>query len=224
MNDQEPSEQQKHWRELAEQLGLPVDAEESPAPVSAPRPSSESLSKRPPDAAIVSRGRGESETRDQDEPGGRGSGTTTPAGDVEPVEARNVVSSTREEKRPQERKAASVSRREGRGQDRERPGRGRRDPSAGDSSTGEGAPAEAALDTGEVGRRGAGEKKRGGRGRTRSNVASPDVRTGGARPDEPPGPATSTTETDEKDEVDNLTDWNVPSWTELIESLYRPER
>jgi hypothetical protein len=24
--------------------------------------------------------------------------------------------------------------------------------------------------------------------------------------------------------VDNLTDWNVPSWTELIESLYRPER
>jgi hypothetical protein len=34
----------------------------------------------------------------------------------------------------------------------------------------------------------------------------------------------STTETDEKDEVDNLTDWNVPSWTELIESLYRPER
>jgi hypothetical protein len=34
----------------------------------------------------------------------------------------------------------------------------------------------------------------------------------------------SISEADEKDEVDNLTDWNVPSWNELIESLYRPER
>jgi hypothetical protein len=29
---------------------------------------------------------------------------------------------------------------------------------------------------------------------------------------------------DDDDEVDKLTDWNVPSWTELIGSLYRPER
>jgi hypothetical protein len=26
------------------------------------------------------------------------------------------------------------------------------------------------------------------------------------------------------DDVDTLSDWNVPSWTELIDSLYRPER
>jgi hypothetical protein len=30
-------------------------------------------------------------------------------------------------------------------------------------------------------------------------------------------------ETD-KDDLDTLTDWNVPSWTELIDSLYRPDR
>ncbi len=28
----------------------------------------------------------------------------------------------------------------------------------------------------------------------------------------------------ETDDMDNITDWNVPSWTELIDSLYRPER
>jgi hypothetical protein len=226
MNDPESSDQQKHWQELAEQLGLPVEAEDSPVPVSAPppRPPSEKFSKVPPDAGIVSRGRMESETRDQDQLGRHAAGTTAPAGDVHPVEVRNVASSTLEERRPQQQKPASVSRREERGQDRERPGRGRREPSARDSTTGEGAPAKVALDTGEVSQRGTGEKKRGGRGRARSNVANPDARTGGALPDEPRSPATSTTETDEKDEVDNLTDWNVPSWTELIESLYRPER
>jgi hypothetical protein len=29
---------------------------------------------------------------------------------------------------------------------------------------------------------------------------------------------------DDVDDVDTLSDWNVPSWTELIGSLYRPER
>jgi hypothetical protein len=31
-------------------------------------------------------------------------------------------------------------------------------------------------------------------------------------------------EEEDIDDVDTLSDWNVPSWTELIESLYRPER
>lgn len=31
-------------------------------------------------------------------------------------------------------------------------------------------------------------------------------------------------EEEDIDEVDTLSDWNVPSWTELIGSLYRPER
>jgi hypothetical protein len=31
-------------------------------------------------------------------------------------------------------------------------------------------------------------------------------------------------EDEELDDVDTLSDWNVPSWTELIESLYRPDR
>src|SRR5260370_31310071 len=31
-------------------------------------------------------------------------------------------------------------------------------------------------------------------------------------------------EDEDVDDVDTLSDWNVPSWTELIESLYRTER
>jgi hypothetical protein len=31
-------------------------------------------------------------------------------------------------------------------------------------------------------------------------------------------------EEDDDEEIDKLTDWNVPSWTELIGSLYRPDR
>jgi ribonuclease E len=31
-------------------------------------------------------------------------------------------------------------------------------------------------------------------------------------------------EEEDVDDVDTLSDWNVPSWTELIDSLYRPER
>jgi hypothetical protein len=226
MTNPEHSDHQKHWQELAQQLGLPVETEESRAPVSAPPPraTSGNVSMVPPDAGIVSRGARESEIRDQERPSRQASETNTPTGDVEPADAPRLASSTREERKPQERKPASGSRKEGRGQDRERSGRGRREPSARDSSTGEGATSELALEAGEVSHRGAGEKKRGGRGKGRSNVANPDTRTGEALPHEPHSPAASTTETDESDEVDNLTDWNVPSWTELIESLYRPER
>ena len=31
-------------------------------------------------------------------------------------------------------------------------------------------------------------------------------------------------EEDDSDDVDTLSDWNVPSWAELIASLYRPDR
>jgi hypothetical protein len=29
---------------------------------------------------------------------------------------------------------------------------------------------------------------------------------------------------EDDEELDTLSDWNVPSWTELIDSLYRPDR
>jgi hypothetical protein len=32
------------------------------------------------------------------------------------------------------------------------------------------------------------------------------------------------TEEPDKEDLDTLSDWNVPSWAELIASLYRPDR
>jgi hypothetical protein len=37
-------------------------------------------------------------------------------------------------------------------------------------------------------------------------------------------PAEDRKEDDDADDLDTLSDWNVPSWAELIASLYRPER
>ena len=45
---------------------------------------------------------------------------------------------------------------------------------------------------------------------------------GGTLEEEPREP--SPPEEDDDEEVDKLTDWNVPSWNELISSLYRPDR
>jgi hypothetical protein len=42
-------------------------------------------------------------------------------------------------------------------------------------------------------------------------------------PDDTPAPAPAV-EDDEIDEGDDLSDWNMPSWQELIASLYRPDR
>jgi hypothetical protein len=39
-----------------------------------------------------------------------------------------------------------------------------------------------------------------------------------------PTDARADEEDQDDEEIDKLTDWNVPSWTELISSLYRPDR
>jgi hypothetical protein len=34
----------------------------------------------------------------------------------------------------------------------------------------------------------------------------------------------NTSSPDDDDDMDDISDWNVPTWTELIDSLYRPDR
>jgi hypothetical protein len=70
-------------------------------------------------------------------------------------------------------------------------------------------------------------KQRSGRGRRRRRKAEVSE----AEPDSPRAAAAADAEDaaaveadDGGDELDNLADWNVPSWNELIASLYRPER
>jgi hypothetical protein len=37
-------------------------------------------------------------------------------------------------------------------------------------------------------------------------------------------PAEEEVQDEEDEDIDDLSNWNVPSWAELIASLYRPER
>ena len=63
MTDQEQSDREKHWQELAEQLGLPAEPERSPSPTSpAPRAEPFSGSAEPP------HNRGENLKSRKDEP------------------------------------------------------------------------------------------------------------------------------------------------------------
>lgn len=47
---------------------------------------------------------------------------------------------------------------------------------------------------------------------------------GGLQREDAEGTGQEATERPDSEEVDTLSDWNVPSWAELIASLYRPER
>jgi hypothetical protein len=106
-------------------------------------------------------------------------------------------------------------------------------------------PAEATLDEPEErprrGRRGRGDRSRSGRSTESSQESEgrPARRSRGRgrppepeeepvsqiddTPDEPPAPPRDVEDEDD-DEIPSISDWNIPSWNELIASLYRPER
>jgi hypothetical protein len=224
MIDPNRKSSRNHWADLAEQLGLAPEAELEPpsGSLSPPDESAESEAEAPP---IVH----EFEPEHSEEPGPaepeaepapvqqwrptspeaeptstvteEASGFEGPEQTAQPMETAEA-----EEKRPR------LGRRRGR-----RSGRG--------TSRREETPREPAELEAEPGDEPAGERleteRRRGRGRSRSK--SPDAESAEATPsDVAEGVAE---EADEKDEeLDNLSDWNVPSWNELIASLYRPER
>jgi len=77
-----------------------------------------------------------------------------------------------------------------------------------------------------------GRRRRGGRGgKRRQDEDRPDSKGRRGR-DVAPKPkaevveekATQTVEDDDADDMEDLTNWTVPSWQELISSLYRPDR
>jgi hypothetical protein len=80
-----------------------------------------------------------------------------------------------------------------------------------------------AEDAGE----GESSRRRGrGRGRARTKQGKAQRSSDEPTADEEQGQTENRAAEDEgkDEELDNLSDWNVPSWTELIASLYRPER
>jgi hypothetical protein len=83
------------------------------------------------------------------------------------------------------------------------------------------APADSAEPTPEEKESSKEERKEGrrrGRGRRRRDSEAEETEA-------PPAQAGAAEEEDDRlEEVDTLSDWSVPSWNELIASLYRPER
>lgn len=87
----------------------------------------------------------------------------------------------------------------------------------------------ASEETGNIGESAAEEEKsperarRRGRGRGRSKKVS--ERPGAEEmPEDEEKVETTEAVNDDNEEIDNLSDWNIPSWAELIASLYRPDR
>jgi hypothetical protein len=65
-----------------------------------------------------------------------------------------------------------------------------------------------------------------GRGRRKKDEPAPEREVGRTDEEEAPEPADTAPEADDiaDEDIGNPSTWNVPSWNELIASLYRPDR
>jgi hypothetical protein len=235
-------ERQRHWRELAELLGLDPDAPQAaekprtaPEPVAPrndvtieevraekPRPTAEPVAHVRPPVRQVAESRPEPIPAARAEPTAKEDFEREQPQSTQPSGAREETESARErENIPAPARERAPWDRSPREDDRPRRGkrhRGRRGgPEREDSSAGSGDregdaepahPQHTEDEDGDFGPRGPGRAP---------ELADEDP------PEELETPPAADAD-DEIDEEDTLSDWNVPSWTELISSLYRPER
>jgi hypothetical protein len=225
-----PDRQREHWRELAELLGLDPDAPQADAPQAAekPSPAPEPVRAQPEvretaHVEVEPRPRGPAAPAIEDNfEDAVDSPQSLPPGQFEEIE------SARERESPtvvQEAAPwAAPTRDEERSRQGGRRGRGRRgrserqqdfSPGPGDREAGAEAEKDQLTEEEE----------------DQQDADLPGRRGPGTGPEPPeeeivddaeaPAPVDAD---DEIDEEDTLSDWNVPSWNELISSLYRPER
>ncbi|MCI0381031.1 MAG: hypothetical protein L0215_25895 [Gemmataceae bacterium] len=229
------AEHKDHWRQLAEELGLPPDeqtagaspptaavqappAREAPAPtrVERERPAIQPTPPAPYEALdeteVVSLGED-----DLDEPLEEGFGeaptTELPAGDDETQDDAPPVSRENEDDRRPRRGRRRGRRRGGRD---DRPPRGQaRAPREKDESQ---AP----------GRQERAEDEKSARGHVRPGPERDDEEEAFDERDERDEPEEIVPAIEEDDDADDdlsqFANWNLPSWQELISSLYRPDR
>src|SRR5438132_9266723 len=222
MMDPDRSRQREHWQAIAEQLGLAAEPEEQGGPQAklnvAPSKREENQAAQAP-APLV-----EPEKRSREPPPRRGGRSRSARGD-EPEQREKSRPRLHEEAARKETGAEPTrSAEEGTGR-----GRRRRSPrsAAATESTARGSDADvdspsARETTGKPTDR----PKRGrGRGRQKAAKAVNADREPAAKQEIGKEVAVSQGAEDaELDDVRSLSNWNVPSWNELIASLYRPER
>jgi hypothetical protein len=211
----DPDRQREHWRELAELLGLNPDA---PQDSEKPKPHLEAAARVPPEVHAPARSepvpavRGEPLKDDfEGEPRS-----------VSPPEEPEQVQSARE----RENIAPPAQERDewrppARDEERPRRGKGRRG-GRGGSERKEFSSGGAEGDTEARDRQSADDDEDQGASDPRGRERSPEPLE--EEPMEEVESPSVTVADDEIDEEDTLSDWNVPSWNELIASLYRPER
>jgi hypothetical protein len=223
MTDEEERLRQ-HWQELAEQLGL----ESGPEPTAVEKPALKATgpaSSAPPARAETSKEYSEGKertvsAREQGPPSSR------------PVSEEAAPAAWHTEDQPEEDIPEQSSASEGTETVRRRPARKAergdrpRRPRANDPSRGRETAAETGSPAGESSEEKSGERSRRRRKASSGRPREEDAPASSAemQPDEPPDAPESRAEEADKDDLDTLTDWNVPSWTELIDSLYRPDR
>lgn len=216
MHDQPPSS--RRWDDLARELGLEPEPEPtlpaqtfSPPPLAPPAeadlrqartPKPEPTAQRDQERGAFIREPVESEFPSSvEEPPGQEGNADAPGPEDRPRRGRRGRRSGKNDRGPRERAAGE-----------EQPDQ----PAAETRSASE----EDADD--QPRRRGRGRGR--GRGRPRAEEPVPEPESAEI-PEPGDSEAVSTTDSElDADEVSDLSGWNVPSWQELISSLYRPER
>jgi hypothetical protein len=245
-------EDRKRWQAMAAELGLPPDEEEPSAPVqAAPEPEVEEprtefhepepIPEGPPNRGRRRRGHSPVvETRAEEPVKAAPEVPAAKEASIEPSIPEPAEPSTAVKEAPEAKEPAPEDQRPARRRRRGRRGSKQEaetetEPTSGDAAlvtgTEDESPAEAATEAPEgesseepTPRRG----RRRGRTRKGERESEPTVTEEAAETveeeeevvsEEPPR-----VEEDDDEEVDDLSNWNVPSWQELIASLYRPER
>ena len=226
MSDPDRIREREHWQAIAEQLGLAPEPEEPSAPAVSPD-SVHSKPEHEPVAAQAGPPVEPAELSEDESPrrGRRGRSTRTVEEAARREEPEKLPT---EEPRNKETGVEPVQTAE------EKPAakRGRRRRSARSSPSTErkaseitsGVPASSEIEERD---QPAERPKQRGRGRDRQKKTAAVRTSQKAASDEQPGSNVSAPGEEEEieaEDVRSLSNWNVPSWSELIASLYRPER
>jgi hypothetical protein len=228
MSEPDRTRQREHWQAIAEQLGLAPESEESfpsepsPSPSPAQVRGEEDRTAEPPTPLAEPAKHAEAKSPQR----GRRR-RSAPADEATGQRARPDRPSTDE--RAEKEASAEPARA---GEERPAPRRGRRRGAARPSTetkreaTDSTFSAEASSQEEETGKA-AERPKRRGRGRVPPQKAqAAEATQKPSKDDEIASPVAAPEEPEdaELDDVRSLSNWNVPSWNELISSLYRPER
>jgi hypothetical protein len=221
MMDPDRSREREHWQAIAEQLGLAPEPEVPGGPQA--KPNLAPGSREENQAAQASAPLVEPEKLRREPPPRRGRRDRSAGGDERP-EQREKSSPPLHEEAARKETGAEPPRSAEEGTGRRRRRRSARNPAATESKA-RGSDAGADTPSEREKTRKAADRPKRGRGRPKAAEAvNPDRKPAAKQEIGEEIAVSQGAEDAELDDVRSLSNWNVPSWNELIASLYRPER